>query len=158
MKRLSAMGLAALVLGACGNNVNADVNGSTAVTVDKVGAPIVLVAVCHSTIDEVKITADRTGLKDTDPNVVLGTWKASGAQKGLVSLNLATPGSDWTSTDTFTPEVAKGYIVIAAQSKADVEATQVSFHGRDLANLTTDQVIVGDGTVQRRTAFANSCK
>lgn len=157
MKRLLAVGVAALALAGCGNAAGADLNGTAGITVDSGGTPIVLVAVCHSTIDQVTISADRTGLKDTDPNVVFGTWSAASAQKGLVALNLDTPDSDWTGTDTFIPEDAKGYILIASQAKADVEATQVYFHGRDLAKLSPDVVLVGDGTIEKRSTFERSC-
>lgn len=157
MKWLLGVVLVAFVVAGCGNAADADVNGSTGITVGQDGSPIVLVMVCHSTIDQVTISADRTGLKASDPNVTLGTWKAASAQKGLVTLDVAKPASDWASADTFHPVAAKGYIVIASQAKADVEAEQVYFHGRDLAKLTPDQVLVGDAKVEKRSTFEASC-
>jgi hypothetical protein len=157
VRRAAALSAAALALVGCGNNVTADVNGSTAIAVDKSGNVVVLAAICHSMIDEVTISADRTGLKETEENKILGTWKSRKPMKGLVSLNLAEPGADWTTTSTFVPEDAKGYIVLPEQTKADVEAEQVYFHGRDLAKLTPDQVIVEDGKIQKRSTFEKSC-
>lgn len=157
MKRALALCVAAVALTGCGNAVSADVNGSTAITVDASGNVIVLAAICHSTIDEVTISADRAGLKETEKNKTLGTWKSRRPMKGLVSLNLAEPGPDWTGKSTFTPEASKGYIVIPDQAKADVEAEQVSFHGRDLARLAPGQVLVGDAKIEQRTTFERSC-
>jgi hypothetical protein len=158
MKALAGTVVAAgLLLAGCGNAVDADVNGETAVTLDAAGQPVVLVAVCHSSIDAVVVSRDRKGLKETEPNVDLGTWTASKPMKGIVSLPLADPGSDWSVKGAFDPEDAKGYIVIAYQAKADVEAQQVYFHGSDLAKLASDEVLVGDREVQKRTKFEHSC-
>jgi len=157
MRRALALGAATLVLAGCGNAVDTDVNGSTAVSVDASGNVVVLVEICHSTIDEVTISADRAGLKETEQNKILGTWKARRPVKGSVSLNLAKPGPDWASASTFTPEPSKGYIVIPDQAKADVEAQQVYFHGRDLAKLTPGQVIVGDAKIEQRATFERTC-
>src|SRR4051794_36316161 len=102
-------------------------------TVDSHGNAVVLAAICHSSIDEVTISFDRKGLKETEQNKDVGTWKAAKAMKGLVELDLSSPSADWTTKRTFTPQDDKGYIVIPHQAKADVEAEQIYFHGRDLA-------------------------
>ena len=125
MRRQLTLAATALVLAGCGNAADADVNGSTAITVDPHGNAVVLAAICHSSIDEVTISFDRTGLKGTEQNKDVGTWRAAKPMKGLVELNLASPGADWTTTPTFTPQDDKSYIVIPARAKADVEAGQV---------------------------------
>ena len=158
MKRPLALAAAALVLAGCGNAADADVNGSTAITVDSDGNAVVLAAICHSSIDEVTISFDRKGLKETEQNKDVGTWKATKPMKGLVELNLASPGADWTTSRTFAPQDDKGYIVIADQAKADVEAAQIYFHGRDLARLTPTTVLVGDpAKIVKRSTFERSC-
>jgi hypothetical protein len=158
VKRQLTLAAAALSLVGCGNAADADVNGSTAITVDSHGHAVVLAAICHSSIDEVTISFDRKGLKETEQNKDVGTWKAAKPMKGLVELNLAAPGADWITTSTFTPQDDKGYIAIPAQSKADVEAAQIYFHGRDLAKLTPTTVLVGDpATIVKRSTFEQSC-
>ncbi|MEO6606318.1 MAG: hypothetical protein ABIN55_11935 [Aeromicrobium sp.] len=157
IRRVVAVAVAIASLSACGNAVTTDVNGQTAITVDDEGNLVVLVAVCHSSIDQVTIAADREGLKETEENPILGTWTASKPQKGLVTLSLADPGSPWQSSSTFVPADAKGYIVIGARTDADVEATQVYFHGGDVAGLTPDDVIVEDAKVQKRSTFEKVC-
>lgn len=157
MKRLVAPAMCGMLLAGCGNAVTTDVNGATGVTVDDQGKPVVLVMVCHSTIDQIEISADREGLKETEENKILGTWTTSKAKKGLISLDLSAPGEEWKTESSFVPEASKGYIVIASQSDADVEATQASFHGRDLESLTPDEVIAFDGQVESRSAFEKTC-
>jgi hypothetical protein len=149
---------AALALVGCGNATDADVNGFTAITVDSHGNAVVLAAICHSSIDEVTISFDRKGLKETDENKDGGTRKAGKRLKGLVELDLASPGPGWTTTASFTPEDGKGYIVIPSLSDADVEAEQIYFHGRDLAKLTPTTVLAGDpAKIVKRSTFERSC-
>jgi hypothetical protein len=158
VRALAGTALAAgLVLAGCGNAVDTDVNGRTGVTLDASGTPVVLVAVCHKSIDEVVISGDREGLKEDEPNAELGTWTAARPMKGIVGLSLADPGEDWSVKGSFTPEDDKGYIVIGGQAKADVEASQVSFRGSDLAKLAPGDVLVDDRKVEDRLTFASSC-
>ncbi|MGD9957783.1 hypothetical protein [Nocardioides sp.] len=154
---LLALGLA-VVGGGCGNAVSADIIGTTALTVDGRGAPVVLVAVCDQHVDTIEIYTGREGLEDDEPNPSVASWTSSSPQTGTVTLALDRVSAAWTGPGAVRLADDTLYIVSASRSDADAETTQVSFRGRAIAALGPDQVIVRDGRVWTRERFdAQAC-
>ena len=142
----------------CGNAIDAEVVGMAAVSVDRAGSPIIVVAVCSDHIDRVEVFGTREGLDENEPNPQVGSWTATDPQTGHVSIDVAAPGGDWTASGPIKLETGDGYIVNASRSDADVETTQVNFTGRDLATLDPSQIIVRDAEVWTREKFdAEAC-
>jgi hypothetical protein len=143
---------AALATG-CGNAINADLIGMTAVSVDEQGKPVVVVAVCSQHVDQVEVVGGREGLDANQPNPAVGSWTSEKQQTGTFTIDVAQPGDDWTSSAPVRLEANRQYIVIASRSDADSEATQVSFRGGDLTTLEPGQLIVRDHEVWTRAKF-----
>lgn len=145
--------VAGALLTACGNAADADILGRTAITVDSAGSPVAVVRVCHGHVDTVQLLGDRTGLADDEPNPVVGTWRAEGDRTGTVEVALTGANDGWTGPADTRLEADSTYVLIASDSGADAEASQVSFTPAQLADLDPGQVIVADGTVQDRSAL-----
>lgn len=145
--------LAVTSLTACGNSVDADILGRSAIAVDDAGKPVAVVHVCHGQVDTVELLGDRAGLADDEPNPVIGTWRADRGVSGTIELALAAPEDGWTGQPVPELDVERTYVLVASDSGADGEASQVSFTAAQLADLDTDQVIVADGSVQDRSAL-----
>ncbi|TNM39590.1 hypothetical protein FHP29_11970 [Nocardioides albidus] len=137
-------------LAACGNAVDADVIGTTAVTVGADGRPVAVVRVCTGGIDTLQLLGDRTGLADDEPNPVLGTWRAATERDGTVELVLGSADDGWRGPEEIALEDDSTYVLSASDSDQDAEATQVSFTPAQLASLAPDQVVVRDGEVVAR--------
>ncbi len=152
-RALIALTLAPAVtaLGACGNAVTADVIGTTAVTLDEDGRPVAVVRVCDGEVDTIQLFGDRTGLADDEPNPVIGTWRATSGRDGTVELVLGGANAGRNGPEALTLADDRTYVVTAARSGADAEATQVSFSPAQLASLAPGQVVVRDGDVVART-------
>lgn len=140
----------ATTLAACGNDVDADVLGTAAVGVDAAGAPVALVEVCRGRIDTVEVHGDRTGLRDDEPNAVVGTWRAAEPRDGRVELSLVAPSGDWAGSEGLTLAEGRTYVLTAYDSDRDAEVTQVSFTTTQLAALTPERMIVGAGSTRPR--------
>lgn len=141
---------AVAVLSACGNAVDADIIGTTAVAVGADGRPVAVVRACGGELDTIQLLGDRTGLADDEPNPVLGTWRATSGHEGTVELVLGGTNDGWSGPEELALEVGRTYVLTALDGDQDAEATQVSFTPDQLASLTPDEVIVGDGTVRAR--------
>lgn len=145
--------LAGAVLTACGNAADADILGRAAITVDETGDPVAVVRVCHGDVDTIALLGDRTGLTDDAPNPEVGTWRADSGRTGTIELALTSSNDGWTGPQAPELEDGRTYILIASDSGADAEASQVSFTPDQLADLDAGQVIVADGTVQDRASL-----
>jgi hypothetical protein len=146
---------AVAALGACGNAVDADVLGTAAVIAGADGKPVAVVRVCHGEVDTVQLSGDRTGLTEGEANPVLGTWQATSGRDGTVELALGAPNDGWQGPEELALDDDRTYVLIAADSGADAEATQVSFSPAQVASLTPDQAVVRDGEVVPRTALGD---
>ncbi len=147
----------ALALCGCGNVIDVEVGGATAVTLDDRGVPVVLVQMCAGEIDNVHLSATREGLADDEPNETLGEWQTDSAVAGAIEVSLAGATPGWTG-----PSVAvqpdSSYIVSASDSNSNFVATQATFSTDDLNSLGVDQVIAGDSDMMTRTEFeAEAC-
>ncbi|WGX99375.1 hypothetical protein [Nocardioides sp. L-11A] len=150
---LLALVAAGASLTGCGNAVTAEVVGTAAITVAADGTPIALVRVCRGEVDTVRISGDRAGLADDEPNPTLGIWRARGGQDGLVELALHAANDGWSGPDDLPLAAGRPYILTAADADEDAETTQVSFTTDQLERMTPDQVIVGDGSIEPRSGF-----
>jgi hypothetical protein len=137
--------------GGCGNAVTTDVIGTTAVASGPDGDPVAVVRVCTGTIDTVQLLGDRRGLSDDEPNPVVGTWRATTGRDGTVELALGAAVAGWRGPEELALEEDRTYVLTAADSDEDAEASQVSFTARQLASLGPDRVVVRDGEVVPRT-------
>ncbi|MCW2748366.1 MAG: hypothetical protein JWP10_1508 [Nocardioidaceae bacterium] len=134
-----------LGLAGCGNAIRATINGRVGIAVDANGNPVVIVAACPEFLDTVTISEGREGLAETEPNKDVGTWNRNDHLAGVYELNLSKPDDSWSRLQPIELKPSTLYIVIAAQSKKDVEATQVSFYGRDVASLVPGRVYTNTG-------------
>lgn len=141
----------------CGNDVTAEIIGTTGVTVDQQGDPLVLVQVCRDDVDVVEVVGGRGGLEPDEPNPTIGRWTTATPQDGSFTLDLAAPAPGWSGPATVDLEGDSLYIVSASRSDADAEVVQASFRPDDLVDLDDEHVIVRDGEVLTRSAFDSSC-
>lgn len=114
--------------------------GQTAISVDESGNPIVVIAVCEKHINEIEIVLGREGIKDSEPNPVVGTWTATTPITDTGTLDLRTPGPAWTPKTGVTIEPKKLYLVDAGATDDDAGAIGMSFLGSDLETMRTDSV------------------
>ncbi len=158
MKRLSLLALViALTSSSCGNVVNVEVIGKTAITVDNAGKPVMLIEVCDGHIDTLVLARTREGLADDEPNAIEGTWDAVDPHTGTVEVNVGTATTGWQG-----PQIGlnsgQGYILEGTSSTAEVVTSQVTFTAAQVTTLRVNQVISGDGTISERAAFkASAC-
>jgi hypothetical protein len=145
---LAAVVSAACILGlsACGNAVP-DVTdaGQIGLTVDAVGQPVVAVVTCAKTTAAIDMFEGR---KKSDPDdkvsVERGSWVARRAFAGVQKLTIAAPEAGWkakNSPGTLEP----GTLFVLEGRTTEVEYSSLggaSFHTRDLAKLSPDQVEV----------------
>ncbi len=131
--------IVSLVIGTAGLSgcvgADAEVNGDVGISVDSNGHPIVVIAICKDFVDQVSVTLGREGLKESEANPAVGVFKAGEDIKESAALDLSDPGSSWSNHEPVALDPTKHYIAIAEQAKADVEAAQVDFFGRDLAKM-----------------------
>lgn len=139
--------LATAALASCGNAAGVTINGMTGVTVGDNGQALIVVALCSDSVDEVNISFGREGLKDTDPNVQVGTWALRKPATQTFTLDVAKPGPEWKDHKPVGFLDGKHYIVFADRSDDDVEATQVDFFPSDLKALKAGEVRVYSGDV-----------
>lgn len=130
-----------------------EINGLTAVGVDREGRPQILAAVCSGTLDTVTVSGDREGLAEDEPNPELATWTTPEAATSEVVLEPHRLDG-WEGTPGFDFEERRGYIVTASSSGQDAQAGQVSFDNRQLAALAPEEVLVRDARTWPREDFA----
>ncbi|MDQ6526777.1 hypothetical protein RB608_24355 [Nocardioides sp. LHD-245] len=148
-----ALALGGVSLTACGNAVTTEIVGTVGITVDAEDHPLVLVRVCEGRIDTIEVHGDRAGLAEDEANPILGSWHAETGRDGLVELALGAANDGWSGPDDLSLADGRTYVVTADDSGEDAEATQVSFTTAQLAALTPDQVIVGEGSTRPRSEF-----
>lgn len=115
--------------------------GQIAISVDKSGNPIVVVAVCEKHIKEIDVVLGREGLEDTEPNKVVGTWTATTPITDIGTFNLRRPGRGWIPKTGVKIQPSKLYIVSARATDEDhAEAIGMAFVGSKIATMRSDSV------------------
>lgn len=144
----SLAGLVALVtIAACGNAVGevGPPSGLAGISVTDDGEHIVNLFVCNGKIDTISIVKDRQGLKETQANPPVQTYRTDKPLAGLVTLNLSRPGQEWSPSSPTELEPAKGYIVAGVGSaKDDSETSPLNIRTSSLSQLVPGSVYVTD--------------
>ena len=138
--------IALLVTASCGNAVTAEVNGMTGVTLGENGRVVIVVAICSDSVDQVGISLGREGLKDSEPNVQVGTWTLRKPATKTATLDTVKPGPEWKAHKPVELIDGLHYIVDGSKSGTDVVSIPVDFRLSDLESLRPGQVHV-DGDV-----------
>jgi hypothetical protein len=144
---LALMSLLALgCASACGNAVDAGPPaGLTGVSVTDAGHVVIIAYVCRDKVDTIQIARDREGLKETEENPVVRTYRFSRPLTGRVELDLTKPAAGWTPGTPTAFEPGKGYIVSGAGSKGyDNETSQLTLGPTSLDGLAPGSVYVSE--------------
>ena len=81
----------AVAASGCGNAIDTDIVGRTALARDADGSVLVLVDACRGSVDSIGIYAGRDGLADSEVNPTLGEIRASSPQSGRIEVPLTPP-------------------------------------------------------------------
>lgn len=113
--------------------------GHLGLSVDRHGAPVLVLAGCRGAIDGVDLSLlPWASSKDSGR---VGAWHTGRAVTGLVRLDLADPGPRWAPTAPTSLEPGKHYIAEATSSTAHLEAlNDLTFASRQLRDLRPDTV------------------
>ena len=109
----------------------AGINGQVGVTVDAAGAPVLILEVCHGSVDTITVLGPNRG---SEPNEVFANLRSPApvANPTQVALLAATPG--WTGAPTSLPLDTHPFLIASAQGDQS-ELRQVDFSAADLAAL-----------------------
>jgi hypothetical protein len=148
---LVALVISVLMAG-CGNAVDvAPPAGLTGISVMARGDYVINVFVCRDKVDTIEIVRDRQGLKETEENPVVRTYKFSRPLTGLIKLNLAEPAEGWAPRTPTVFEPGKGYIVSGASSAGyDSETLQLNVNPAALSTLVPGSVYVSDDNLSNK--------
>lgn len=101
--------------------------------------------VCRDKIDKISIVRDRQGLKETQENPNVQTYRFDRPLTGLITLDLAHPSVGWTPTSPTVFEPGKGYIVNGEGAPGyDNETSPLNIATDKLKALTPGSVYVSD--------------
>jgi hypothetical protein len=62
-----------MLMSGCGNIITEEIVGTTAISIDEAGNPVVVIAVCSGHINQVDVSGDQKGLKPDEPDPDVGS-------------------------------------------------------------------------------------
>ncbi|WP_186629830.1 hypothetical protein [Rhodococcus sp. BP22] len=150
--------LAASVSG-CGNAIDTDIVGRTALARDADGSVLVLVDACRGSVDSIGVHAGREGLADSEVNPTLGELRAASPQSGRIEVPLTAPADPWAADSAvrLTEDPDSLFIVIASLKDENAQAAQVSATQSEVDSLPPGHVLTASSHVVSEAEFHDAC-
>ncbi|WP_041795554.1 hypothetical protein [Modestobacter italicus] len=118
----------------------AGINGQVGVTVDATGAPVLMLEVCHGSVDTVTVVGPNRG---SQPNEVFARLTAPAPVASPTQVALLAPPPGWSGTPTSLPLDTQSFLIASAEGTQS-ELRQVDFSAADLATLDPETVQYSD--------------
>ncbi|MCZ4080335.1 hypothetical protein O1W68_20515 [Rhodococcus sp. H36-A4] len=161
MRSLMVIGtlVAAASVSGCGNAIDTDIVGRTALARDADGSVLVLVDACRGSVDSIGIYAGRDGLADSEVNPTLGEIRASSPQSGRIEVPLTAPADPWAADSEvrLSEDPDSLFIVIASLKDENAQAAQVSATQSEVDSLPPGQVLTASSRVVSEAEFHDAC-
>lgn len=149
----------AVAASGCGNAIDTDIVGRTALARDADGSVLVLVDACRGSVDSIGIYAGRDGLADNEVNPTLGQIRAAGPQSGRIEVPLTAPADPWTADGAvqLSEDPDSLFIVIASLKDENAQAAQVSATQSAVDSLPPGHVLTASSQVISEAEFHDAC-
>lgn len=143
----------------CGNAIDTDIVGRTALARGANGSVLVLVDACRGSVDSIGIHAGREGLADNEVNPTLGEIRASSPQSGRIELPLTAPADPWAADAAvqLSEYPDSLFIVIASLQGENAQAAQVSATQSEVDALAPGHVLTASSQVVSEAEFHDAC-
>ncbi|MDJ0361893.1 hypothetical protein [Rhodococcus sp. H29-C3] len=143
----------------CGNAIDTDIVGRTALARDADGSVLVLVDACRGSVDSIGIYAGRQGLADNEVNPTLGELRASSPQSGRIEVPLTAPADPWAADAAvvLSEDPDSLFIVIASREGENAQAAQVSATQNEVDALLPGHVLTASSQVVSEAEFHDAC-
>ncbi|ORI19405.1 hypothetical protein BJD99_04235 [Rhodococcus sp. 1163] len=149
----------AVAASGCGNAIDTDIVGRTALARDADGSVLVLVDACRGSVDSIGIHAGRDGLADNEVNPTLGEIRASSPQSGRIEVPLTAPADPWAADSAvqLSEDPDSLFIVIASLKDENAQAAQVSATQSAVDSLPPGHVLTASSQVVSEAEFHDAC-
>jgi hypothetical protein len=124
----------------------AGINGQVGVTVDAAGAPVLILEVCHGSVDTITVVGPNRG---SEPNEVFANLRAPASVATPTQVALLSPTPGWTGTPASLPLEDQPFLIASAQGHQR-QLRQVDFSAADLATLDPATVQYSDYDAAKR--------